>query len=559
MKVPVYQSNVRQAPVPGAPGAVSASAASFGAIEGQSISQLGQSITQVGSLLGQRAAEIQKEKDATKVFEAFTNASNESTSYMWDPRTGVLNQNGQNALGSFKKSDEDFNNISNKYADNLENDDQKAAFNKLWNRKQMALRDSIARHESTQFQEWRVNEASAMSNNAVNQAVLAAGDPEILQQSMEQIRIAVYATYAGQSSDYKESIINNYYNTMHSGVINRLAMTDYKQAKDYFEQFKEDMSPDKIKSAETTINTQENKQVSMQKSDEIWFGNDTNKARMAEADKITDNDMRSKVKTLLRSRDQDQKRIDAEQEQIIIKTTTEAIKGAGTLSNAITIANNLNTPSKIQRFQQVSRALYGDTSVQPKISDPNSLEAARRGIDDGTIEDESDFLYQYTTKLSPSDTKSLRDRLARGGNKGMLSTSNMSSLFQSITGTKSTDETALFNTVTKYVEDNIPPGTDPNDKLIKGLMANAMTTGEVMTAGFFDPNRTYQEAVREGTANTWLPDVEGNEVDLYKNKLSNVNVDTTSENSRIAKKLDMFGVPITPKNIRIYKDKYGVE
>lgn len=555
MKIPVYTSSV------GTSGGTSARltgqplAGAFGGdITAASVAS--KALNALSSQLNKRAAQIKKEKDATAAMSAFVQASESGTELLYNTENGILNQKGQNAIGSYRKVETAFDDIKAELYMNLENAEQQAAFDTLWQRKQITLQDLVARHEATEFQSWKKNTGVAAAKNAVNQGTLSDGDPTLISQSMEQIKVAVYTAHAGESQEEKDNLIRNYTSDMHVGLLQNMVETDYKKAEEYFEMFQEDIAPGARAALTKRIEIQKNKQQAVFTADAVWFDVEGGfEEKLAATDKIKDADLRSRVKSLIRARINDAEEMEARATKAESKSVTSKIKAAGSLANAYAIAEGLDDAGKITKFKALSNLLYG-TKQAVVVSNPKSLAQARAMIDTGEIDDEDLLVSSYAGQISKSDMKTLQKRLMKGGNTGMLSDSNMRTLYSSFTGKKVPENTEEFNMVVEYIENNIPPGKDPNDKLIREMMATALTTGEKI-GKWFDPDMSYAEALAKGEGDQWLPDL-GDQNKHYESLLLNRGIGTSTRNRRIAKKLDMFGVPVTAKNIKIYREKYGL-
>ncbi len=187
MKIPVYESNSRLGAMPSVRQSnAGATPDSFGAIEGQAVSRLGQELAQIGGEMRQR-----QDKIAAK--EAFVMASDKLREYLHDPETGAFAKQGVNARGLLDSSDSTLEQIRNESAKNL-SPMQREIFESFWVSQRESALTSLARHEANQMTDYENKTDAAIVTGAETDMVTNRYDPKAMAASRDIADTTVRST-----------------------------------------------------------------------------------------------------------------------------------------------------------------------------------------------------------------------------------------------------------------------------------------------------------------------------------------------------------------------------
>lgn len=203
--------------------------------------ELGRSAQFTGALVLRRAQQIAEEDDANAAMEAYLKVSEKLRSYLHDPDTGVYAQRGRRALGSYQATEEQLGELRREASQGLTNDRQRNAFTALWNRRQEASLDGVARHVARERQTYKDATTAAMVQDAIDNAANAYTDPSAIRQSLAAGTAAIRANGQGDPPELTQQKLEAFRSTLHKGVIDRMLVADAAGAQVYYDAHRGDI------------------------------------------------------------------------------------------------------------------------------------------------------------------------------------------------------------------------------------------------------------------------------------------------------------------------------
>lgn len=250
--VPVYESQVRQAPLPDAQVNLRVTPDDFGAQVGQGADQLAAGLEKYGK------AEEAKQ-DTARIMDATATMNQWTDLAIHDPQKGALNtRKGKDAVGLTDEYSKAFDDAAQATRAGLANDRQRLAFDRMVGRQREVVTHELATHEAQQNDLWAKQQTGAVSETAASNAANAAaagpiGDPatsKALDLARQQVVDSVTAAarpggaLAGEGDPNDAAspagrVLRGNLTALHLGVLDRL--TDQKrigEAKAYLEAHK---------------------------------------------------------------------------------------------------------------------------------------------------------------------------------------------------------------------------------------------------------------------------------------------------------------------------------
>jgi hypothetical protein len=305
----------------------------------------------------------------------------------------------------------------------MQNPDQQRHFTNLVNQHAADIVTTLTNFRTQQFLEWDKTTTEDRIKNYADEGIMSGGNPKTIQIMDAQIRYAWkdYGRRMGWDDETIKAQQRDSLSVMHGGVIsNFLAQGQYPLAQQYFDNFKDKISPARLPGLQNELRNGavQNKAV------ELWhnFPNYRLANGALNLDKLdrdiladptfTDNEkleIQDKVRMLGRSDNMaraEQKQNDTENFQNwVIKTRSSGTSLADAMSQ-LTKQYNPNKPEEyIQRLKMVKEA-YGPA----KESDPDTYLYFKRAIDSGDQLDPGQLDKAYA-----DDKLNLKDYVAFGG------------------------------------------------------------------------------------------------------------------------------------------------
>lgn len=176
--------------------------------------------------------------------------------------------------------------------------------------------------------------------------------------------------------------------------------------------------------------------------------------------------------------------------------------------------------------------------VTPKNAE--ALQNLLRKIDTDAATAQTDVdSYALEMGLTDKQAKQARDYLEKGGNKGGVTITRVERVYKSLSKGKKMPPD-FFDLVLQTLE----PGKPTTDKGLADTIANLHMDGESSGAWGFGHGRdeTYADSLKEGRADTWLPDLKPGERQSIAALLRGAGVKVTDERMRQYKKEKIMGI-----------------
>ena len=217
---------------------------------------------------------------------------------------------------------------------------------------------------------------------------------------------------------------------------------------------------------------------------------------------------------------------------------------------ALDIADSMSGQNRVNANKLV-RWTYTTKETKEKVKTDNAVVMkVKEAIDQGKITTANQIQTALANKATPADTKNVVNYLAKGGNKQGLKDSGVRTMYRAMFQ-QAADEVDpnAYQYTWNYIENGLDPGKLPTDSDVRKLMLEAQlqfkTEGELAGGSFFGRGRdkSFAEAVEDGKADEWLPDVTGIEEKTIKAELRKLGRDLTEANIRAYKKHVTLKIP----------------
>ena len=536
-RVPQYQRQV----APGTPGTPQAPQEAFGSGEG--LASVSQALGATAQDLEKRAREYKEEQDANRAMEAYTQAADRVRSQLYDPEHGILNSRGKNALGSYQTTQEKLREVYNETYQNLENDNQRRAFESMWNRKRSSVLETVARHQAKEHRTYKEQTTQAMIETAIEDAAANPFNGRTLRDAQIMGETAIRANSQGKSADALDRQLSEFRTKLHASVIERMAETDAKTARAYYEKHKDQMDGTVQTQVEQVLNNQGVKQESQAQADKIVGQTDRYQDQLEAARGIEDPEVRDATVRRVKARHTEQQQAEQQARQQAYDNAINKIINAPDLESAMEVADSLANGSDRMQARKAAEALKGPQNIE---TDPEKYAEARQKIDQGKIRSEQQLVGEYWPHLGQKARSEIADYYRQGGAVGDLSDSTVRTIYKSFTGEQAKANPKRYQQVWEFVTRNLDPNKKATDAELRNLVSLALMQGEADTGGIswgYGADMTYEQAQRQGYADSWLPSVEKDEKRRISSILKSAGKKVNDKNIRLYKKHVILGLP----------------
>lgn len=164
-----------------------------------------------------------------------------------DPDSGALAVKGEAAMGLPEQVGDEFNKLADDIAAGL-NDEQRSAFDKIRSQTFGTIDLEVRRHVFNQMQEFRSSELKAGIDLGIDAATRSFADPELVGVHIANLeaKIRTNLPRLGVGKEGVEQQVAAVKSQVHVGVINNLLESDFRKARQYFEEAQGEIAPDKL-------------------------------------------------------------------------------------------------------------------------------------------------------------------------------------------------------------------------------------------------------------------------------------------------------------------------
>jgi soluble lytic murein transglycosylase-like protein len=214
----------------------------FGAGIGRAMVGAGEQISRLGDVFAQLHQENKAKDDTARVMDAYTAGTSRLRETLYDPENGLYNRTGQNAAGVTDLTSEASQKIFEEVGQTLENDDQREAFRRMWERKQEATLDGSAKHEFSQMGAARTQAKTAGLANLEADIIANYKEPAALAANFDAVRAMIRSNPDGLPAEAVEQLERESVSKLHLEVIQRMALDEPGAALDYYEKNRKQVS-----------------------------------------------------------------------------------------------------------------------------------------------------------------------------------------------------------------------------------------------------------------------------------------------------------------------------
>lgn len=580
MRVPEFRSNTPLRTLQGSPYPYATSDSAFGGAQARAKVASGKSLTKAAFkgfdyLIAQGKAN-KKLEDDTFVKQAFVKANDEvrSTTDKY-----LTNKEYSSVISANEDADKDLTDIYTRYTKDM-SPDQLAQFNGMFMHSRNAALNNIYANRRSKLSAINAENNKAIIQQEIETAATSYENAIVINNSRDIIKATVMsnAKLQGYGGTSKEDVARQKVaeqiamDSFHSQIINSaLADNNIGAANAYFKANKDEMSANvqnqmkaflSKKTDQATVNAHADYILAKSKSDY--------REAMAIITKEYKNnvqysDIRREIK--VRFRDMTVAK-EIEREKALATNTQNIDRIPITDEKSMReIANNIEDPKvKTAVHGYISMLIRSNTpKTKPKTAEQKIVEMANNVkikidamemIDNGEIKNASQLILLLgKSKLSSKGVyDDLVEYIRKGGSKQGLSMSKVKSiatvLYGSRTGTKIAKSPELWN----YLERFAPVNKEIDDNWLRERISIFTTKGEQVnsTNELWYSNKSYAEALKDGTADKWLPlidDEQRQQTLLFINQQNELNKKAGHTNK-------MLISPTEEQIRRVYRDYF---
>ncbi len=216
---------------------------------------------------------------------------------VYNPKTGAMNQKGQNAFGLVERSREDYD----KYVSDLEkqatNSDQKEMLSYFKEKHWEDLSQTLQRHEMVESEKYQTEVYNTSLAAVQSDAIYNYQNPGKVKASIEDQKALIYSYAQDNGKDEEWAKLHNQAQAsqLHVGVINRMLSTDQDlAAKKYYEEVlaNQELTPDHARGLSNALEEGSLRGASQRFGDEVRTKGLSFPAAIAEARKEEDPKLR---------------------------------------------------------------------------------------------------------------------------------------------------------------------------------------------------------------------------------------------------------------------------
>lgn len=162
-----------------------------------------------------------------------------------NPERGLLNRRGKDAFNLGQESEESWEKASSEILASAPNDRVRERLSRAKAVEGLSMYERVQSHVSREMRTHDAETTKALTETAVNDAILNKGDPDAVYTNLEIAKntIVKFAARDGKDSAWINRAVSETTSKAHSAMINQyLDSGDDKAAKAHFERFKSDIT-----------------------------------------------------------------------------------------------------------------------------------------------------------------------------------------------------------------------------------------------------------------------------------------------------------------------------
>lgn len=240
IQIPEYKDQAELKALPGVRVSTNADPNDFGAGVQQAQGLMGRQLQQSGDVVIANQIKMQEKQNLARVQDVTAQYLRETNTYMNDPEKGITAKKGMNANQElYDKSVKDLDAMTQKFAEGLDNDVQRQAFQKYVSGHNESMLTQVSRHVAQETKTYR--ETSYKSNiKALVDSAVANTTPEALKSSTDMITAATKAQYGdAYDSKFIDERVKDAVSTIHAQRVAKMMVDSPDQAEAYFNENKD--------------------------------------------------------------------------------------------------------------------------------------------------------------------------------------------------------------------------------------------------------------------------------------------------------------------------------
>lgn len=192
---------------------------------------------------------------------------------IFDPQTGALQQQGENAFGLPEKLDADFSKYVAEIKQKLGTPEQKLAFDADRQNFEQTWKINVERHVGEQISRHEANEFQGVLKNSLNEATVVAHDPRLVRNALQRglDAIQTHGPTLGMGREAQANAKATFTSSLHVAVIqNLLTNGEDRRAQVYFEETKGAIVGDALTDIEGKLDVASTEAAGTRGADAIW-------------------------------------------------------------------------------------------------------------------------------------------------------------------------------------------------------------------------------------------------------------------------------------------------
>ena len=345
MRIPTYERGL--SPEVSRPVTLPEGAA--GGFEAKALQNAGRMLGDVADEAVKVAVDMQSKADDAAVLEAANAWDERTTKYLNDPDTGLFNRKGKGAKGMSGEASTWFGKLEGDIMKGLENENQRSLFSKYILRNRSSKVDSIARHERTEFQNYRIEVTNTAVTNAVNTIAANYADDGIFEAQLDTAENALLTLLADQGEEVVTAKVKALHSAAHEARLAQWLEADPKAAEQYFKTHKDSIDgtthakwAKAIDAQVAVIWTQEEADTLVRK-----FGSETSALRYIR--EHYEGDRENSLVTAVKTRYSERRTAQAEATRVRNERIADTVEGASSAKELDAQLARMGVPEKKRR------------------------------------------------------------------------------------------------------------------------------------------------------------------------------------------------------------------
>lgn len=311
-------------------------------------------------LASQASQAYQQRDDKARVLEADNALIAWHSEHYNGPNGYLAKAKGKNAPDEKKRFFEEFEKKASEIMQTLPNSKQQRVFNESIANQRNRLLESSSAHERSELERYQLEQSQAALGNSLLTVANNYLDTNIVSQELQKQQAIILgdALDFGEPPEVTEQKLVQAKSNSIASVINRaLSNKDYSYASDFFEDNKENLTPDVRDKLFELINTGNSRAAAQAATDSIIDMGMSERDALAEARKIKKPELRDDVVKRVRERYQESKHLKDQEQAEALQSAADIVEGGSSIDDVpVQVWNQLTAGQRASlenRYRQV--------------------------------------------------------------------------------------------------------------------------------------------------------------------------------------------------------------